>query len=363
MKKYISILLLSFIGLACEDESNTPPAQAPTNLIVNIDKSKSNEGIISITATADNENYFEFDFGDNTGRVRDDDGVISYTYQSSGTYEIEVRANTTSSVYINYTEEVIIDKENTNPPDEGYTTPLAYDGYTLVWQDEFDGTALSSDWTHEIGTGSNGWGNNELQYYRSQNTSVANGYLTIEAKKETFGGQQYTSSRIVTMGKQSFRYGRVDIRATLPKGQGIWPALWMLGSNFTTVGWPSCGEIDIMEMVGGGGKENTVHGTVHWDNAGSYASYGQSYTKGSGTFSDKFHVFSIIWDDTQIRWFVDDQLYNTIDITPAGLSEFKEEFFFIFNVAVGGNWPGSPDGSTSFPQQMTVDYVRVFQAN
>ena len=255
--------------------------------------------------------------------------------------------------------------DNTDPldiPSGGYTTPESYAGKTLVWRDEFDGTSLSADWTHEIGTGSGGWGNNELQYYREQNTSVQDGYLVITAKKESFGGQEYTSSRIITSGKRNFKYGRIDIRAALPKGQGIWPALWMLGSNFNTVGWPKCGEIDIMEMVGGdaSGRNNTVHGTVHWD-ANGYATYTDSYTLNSGIFADEFHVFSIVWDDKSITWYVDDVQYNVIDITPADLDEFQKDFFFIFNVAVGGNWPGSPDATTVFPQRMIVDYVRVFQ--
>lgn len=244
-------------------------------------------------------------------------------------------------------------------PATGYTTPDNYAGMTLVWQDEFNGPTLSSDWTHETGRGSNGWGNNELQYYREQNTSIVSGHLVIEAKQETFGGANYTSSRLVTQGQQSFKYGRVDIRAALPKGQGMWPALWMLGDNFSSVGWPACGEIDIMELVGH--EPDKVHGTVHWDNNGQYANFGGSTSLSSGTFADEFHVFSITWDAQAIRWFLDDVQYHVIDISPAGLSEFQEEFFFIFNVAVGGNWPGNPDGSTVFPQHMIVDYVRVFQ--
>lgn len=249
-------------------------------------------------------------------------------------------------------------------PKTGATSPTSYTNMKLVWADEFDGTALDSDvWTFETGNGSNGWGNNELQFYRTQNTSIQDGHLVITAKKEPFGGKEYTSSRIITKGKKEFRYGRIDIRAALPKGQGIWPALWMLGSNFETVSWPACGEIDIMEMVGGGGRENTVHGTVHWQNEGKHAQFGGKTTLSSGTFSDQFAVYSIVWDATSIRWFVDNKQYHVIDTTPAELDEFRRNFFFIFNVAVGGNWPGSPDSSTAFPQHLIVDYVRVFQAN
>ena len=249
-------------------------------------------------------------------------------------------------------------------PTTGFESPESYDGMQLVWQDEFEGSALNSEnWYHETGNGINGWGNNELQYYRENNTSMVEGNLVIEAKREDFQGSLYTSSRIVTLNKQSFKYGRIDIRAVLPETQGLWPALWMLGTNFNDVGWPACGEIDIMEMIGGEGRENTVHGTVHWDANGSHAQYGGSKTLSTGTFADEYHVFSIVWDETEIRWLVDDQQYHVINIEPADLDEFQKEFFFIFNVAVGGNWPGSPNGETVFPQWMVVDYVRVFQTN
>jgi beta-glucanase (GH16 family) len=203
-----------------------------------------------------------------------------------------------------------------------------------------------------------------LEYYQKANTTVADGYLFIEARKESKGGKEYTSSRIITRDKVSIKYGRVDIRAALPKGQGIWPALWMLGSNFSTVGWAKCGEIDIMEMIGGGsGRDNRVYGTAHWydDDPGANVNYGGGTTLASGTFADEFHVFSIIWDEEKITWYLDDKQFQVIDITPDELSEFHEEFFFIMNVAVGGNWPGSPDGTTVFPQRMAVDYIRVFQ--
>lgn len=244
----------------------------------------------------------------------------------------------------------------------GYSTPESYAGYTLVWQDEFNGTAIDlNNWTYDIGRGSNGWGNNELEYYtdRPQNSFISEGKLVIEAKKEDFSGAQYTSARLKTQGLHSFKFGRIDIRAKLPYGKGIWPALWMLGDNITSAGWPKCGEIDIMEIIGS--LPATLHGTVHWDNNGSYASYGKSTTLPACTFADEYHVFSIIWNDQSIKWLLDDVQFNVVDITPAALSEFKNNFFFIFNVAVGGNWPGSPDATTIFPQQMKVDYVRVFQ--
>lgn len=249
-------------------------------------------------------------------------------------------------------------------PKVGASSPTSYPNMTLAWADEFDGKSLNTaHWSFETGNGSNGWGNNELQFYRTENTSIQNGHLVITAKKEPFGGREFTSSRIITKGKKEFRYGRIDIRAALPKGQGLWPALWMLGANFDTVSWPACGEIDIMEMIGGNGRENTVHGTVHWQNAGKHAMFGGQFSLPSGTLADQFSVYSIVWEANSIRWFIDNRQYHVIDTSPAELDEFRRSFFFIFNVAVGGNWPGSPNESTAFPQHLIVDYVRIFQAN
>lgn len=244
-------------------------------------------------------------------------------------------------------------------PSGGYDAPATYPGFTLIWEDNFDGTALGSHWTQEIGRGSSGWGNNELQYYRAQNTTVANGYCIIEAKQENFGGANYTSSRMITKGAEDFKYGRIDIRAALPEGQGIWPALWMLGANIDQVSWPNCGEIDIMEIVGH--QPNKVHGTLHWgDVNGNHAQYGGSKNS-SIDLSEEFNVYSIIWTQTQITWLLNNVQYHVININEAQFDEFRENFFFIMNVAVGGNWPGSPDATTAFPQRMIVDYIRVHQ--
>lgn len=249
-------------------------------------------------------------------------------------------------------------------PEDGYITPISYVGYTTAWSDEFDGSSLNTDdWSYEMGN--NGWGNNELQYYtdRTQNSRLENGKLVIEAKEESFDGAPYTSARLITRGKQSFTWGRVDIRAIVPEGQGIWPALWMLGENFSSVGWPHCGEIDIMEVVGH--EPNKAHGTAHWGPQGQSWSYysGESYTlSGGAKYSDEYNVFSIIWEPNEITWLINDIPYHTL--TPSDVNgnyPFNQEFFFIFNIAVGGNWPGNPDGTTVFPQKMIVDYIRVFQ--
>jgi beta-glucanase (GH16 family) len=249
-------------------------------------------------------------------------------------------------------------------PSGGYTTPTTYAGYNLVWADEFNADSLNlSYWTHETGTGGGGWGNNELQYYRADNTSIVSGNLVITAKKQNFGASDYTSSRIITKGKKQFKFGRVDIRAVLPKGQGMWPALWMLGANISSVGWPSCGEIDIMELTGN--LPNRTLSTVHYGASLSEHQYtSQSkYLTGNANFQDEFHVFSMKWVADKIEFLVDDELFQTI--TPANLNgapyPFNKNFFFVFNVAVGGTLPGNPDNSTPFPQSMIVDYVRVFQ--
>ncbi|MEM9836563.1 MAG: family 16 glycosylhydrolase [Bacteroidota bacterium] len=248
-------------------------------------------------------------------------------------------------------------------PEDGYITPESYGGYDLVWRDEFNGTSINTnDWTFEMGN--SGWGNNEWQYYtdRSENAYLSDGSLVIEAREEAFGGADYTSARMITLNKQSFTFGRIDIRAILPEGQGIWPALWMLGTNITDIGWPACGEIDIMELVGH--EPSTVHGTIHWGPQGQgYSNFtGGSYSLAGEKFSEQYHVFSILWEPGSIQWLVDDNEFFSINTnTVNGNYPFNDDFFFIFNIAVGGNWPGYPDASTVFPQRIYVDYIRVFQ--
>ncbi|HET7896311.1 MAG TPA: glycoside hydrolase family 16 protein, partial [Flavisolibacter sp.] len=257
------------------------------------------------------------------------------------------------------------DGKNFVTDNAGYTTPIVYPGYTLAWQDEFSGSALDGGvWNYETGNGSGGWGNNELEYYTNspKNVFVSNGNLIIEARKESIGGFNYSSARITTQNKKSFTYGRIDIRAKLPKGKGIWPALWMLGNNIGSVGWPACGEIDIMELLGH--EPAKMYGTLHYGaSSATHGSKGSSYTLPTGIFYDRFHVYSMEWKQDQIKLFVDDNLFLTVNKSDLGTAPypFNAPFFFIFNVAVGGNWPGNPDGTTTYPQRMIVDYVRVFQ--
>ena len=247
------------------------------------------------------------------------------------------------------------------------TTPPTY---RLVWSDEFSGADGSapeaSKWS--IQTGGNGWGNNELEYYtaRSENVQVLGGNLVITAIKENYTGpdgvsRQYTSARIETKGLFSQQYGRFEASIKIPKGQGMWPAFWMLGSDIDTNPWPACGEIDIMENIGN--APAIVNGSLHGP---GYApgNVTASYRLPSGALRDGFHLYAVEWDPQQIRFYVDSTQYATF--TPSNLPsgspwEFNKPFFILLNVAVGGGWPGPPDQTTQFPQQMLVDYVRVYQ--
>lgn len=225
---------------------------------------------------------------------------------------------------------------------------------TLVWSDEFDGSSLDlSKWTYETGAG--GWGNNESQFYTNgSNVEIDTGYLHIIAKEEEIGSTDYTSSRIITRNHFEVKYGKIEARMKLPMGQGLWPAFWMLGSNIGTVGWPMCGEIDIMEHVN---NETVINGTIHWD-AGGHQWYGDNVT----CDVEEFHDYSIVWDNANIKWYLDGVEYHNANILNNinGTSEFHAPFFILLNMAVGGNWPGYPDASTVFPATVLVDYVRVY---
>ena len=244
--------------------------------------------------------------------------------------------------------------------------------WTLVWSDDFNGPNGSSPdaskWVFDIGGG--GWGNNELETYtsRTQNAYLQDGVLVIQALKEDFTGpdgiaRQYTSARLKTQGRFAQTYGRFEARLKLPSGQGLWPAFWMLGADIGEVGWPQCGEIDIMENIGR--EPSIAHGTIHGPGYSGAEGIGSAYTlPGGARFADDFHVFAVEWETDAIRFYVDDHLYATR--TPAELPTgttwvYGHPFFLIMNVAVGGSWPGNPDGTTVFPQTMLVDYVRVYK--
>ena len=233
----------------------------------------------------------------------------------------------------------------------------------VVWSQEFNGAAGSAPdprvWNLE--TGGDGWGNGELQNYTASRANSAldgAGNLVVTAKREADGS--YTSARLTTQGKYMPRFGRVEARIQIPRGQGIWPAFWMLGSDLPSVGWPASGEIDIMENIGR--EPHLVHGTVHGpgysgvEGIGASAMHPQAWS-----WADTFHTFAVDWKPGEITWSVDGRVYHRV--TPASTGGdpwvFDKPFFLILNVAVGGQWPGYPDGSTQLPQQMKVDWIRV----
>jgi beta-glucanase (GH16 family) len=242
--------------------------------------------------------------------------------------------------------------------------------WVLTWSDEFDGpdgsTPDPKKWTVETGGG--GWGNNELEYYtaRRTNSRVEKGNLVIDALQEKFTGpdgvtRDYTSGRLKTEKLFTQKYGKFEARIRIPKGPGLWPAFWMLGDDIPTVGWPACGEIDIMENIGV--EPGTVHGTIHGPGYSGEHPLGAPYALPSGNVADDFHAFAVEWEPKEIRFYVDGHLYETRTTAdlPAGTRwVFDHPFFLILNVAVGGGWPGNPDASTKFPQEMLVDYVRVY---
>ncbi|BBB58415.1 glycosyl hydrolase family 16 [Undibacterium sp. KW1] len=239
--------------------------------------------------------------------------------------------------------------------------PSLQHGWELVWADEFAADKLDlQSW--QIETGGHGWGNHELENYtaRKENLRLENGMLVIEARQEKFAGSDYTSARIKTSGLHEFTYGRFEARIKIPAGQGVWPAFWLLGAEASAAGWPERGEIDIMENIG---KEPaTSYATLHGPGYYGATGFGGSKKLAQGKLADDFHIYSVEWDAMQIRWYLDGQLYH--QASPAnvpGKWVFDHGFFIILNLAIGGDWPGAPDANTRFPQQMLVDYVRVYK--
>ncbi len=241
--------------------------------------------------------------------------------------------------------------------------------WQLVWSDEFDGDSLDAAlWSYQTGTGSeyglDGWGNNELQYYREENVSVADGVLTITAKRENIETSQFTSGRIRTIDKGDWTYGRFEFRAKMPEGQGLWAAIWMLPTDQTYGGWAASGEIDIMEYLGS--DTTKVYGTIHyggqWPDNKSMGTY---YVTSDTAFHRDFHTFALEWQEGKLRWYVDGERFQNLisgwySSAAPFPAPFDERFHLLINLAVGGNWPGNPDLSTQFPQELVIDYVRVY---
>jgi len=389
------MVVFSFTTLSCNKKNNsTPAAIVPTVKIENTSLRRTiTAGTMHFNVTLDKTTTVpvsvDYTLTDGTAMASKDYTAASGTInipanQSNAEVAVQINGDPTDTrqdnlkftvqlsnpkgctLGVSSAEGTIITEDGTNftTDNTGFNTPLTYPGLTLVWNNEFTGTTLDANaWNYEIGN-ANGWGNNELEYYTNstKNVFVSNGNLIIEARKESISGFNYSSARLTTQNKKSFTYGRVDMRAKLPKGKGIWPALWMLGNNISSAGWPASGEIDIMELLG---QEITKsYGTLHYGASfATHGSKGNSYTLSSSSFYDQFHVFSMDWIQDQVKLYVDNNLYLTVNKTDLGSAPypFNAPFFFIFNIAVGGNWPGSPDATTTFPQRMIVDYIRVFQ--
>jgi beta-glucanase (GH16 family) len=252
-------------------------------------------------------------------------------------------------------------------PESGPVGDGSLAGWTITWRDEFDGPAGTTfdatKWRAKVGlNGANG----ELEYYTARTQNVAldgNGNLVITALKESYMGAGYTSARLETGGKFEQAYGRFETRIKVPVGQGMWPAFWILGANIGQVGWPSCGEVDIMEQAGAK-SPSTNNGSMHGPGYSGNMPIHSSYKLPTGTFGTDFHVFALEWETNVLRFYVDDNLYATH--TPADLPAgtrwvYDHPFNIILNLAIGGGYPGNPDATTVFPQPMLVDYVRVYK--
>ncbi|MET2986497.1 glycoside hydrolase family 16 protein [Aureibaculum conchae] len=349
----IAIILLLGVLYSCGGDSKDMPNQEviPSNLTLNIEIVGANQNIpygdglgqIKCTATATNAVKYGFKFN-NGVEQKSTDGKIDFTFDEGGINEHSITA--------------IAYSETNNSINILKSAKVFFSGKSLklVWSDEFDtdGAPDSAKWTYDLGTGNNGWGNNEDQTYthNSENVIVEGGSLKITAKSDGNGG--YTSSRLKTENLQEFTFGRVEVRAKLPSTQGTWPAIWMLGANFDTVGWPTCGEIDIMEQTGN--AKNEVLGTLHWNHNGSNASAGSKTSIANA--DSEFHDYALEWRENKVFIMLDDVVFYEFD--NLGSLPFNKDFFIILNVAMGGTLGGDIDpGFTE--DTLEIEYVRIYQ--
>jgi len=391
MKKILCLIVLTGLVCSCSGSNNSPDDMTSKLSVIDVTHERSSiqsttyTFTINVTPASSKTITVDYKTVDATALAGKDYTALTGTLtiqpnQSSANVEVTVlkdslrqpdqtfnfEINSPANAAIQGTGKAVgtIQNYGTYLPIDGtgYAGATSYPGMSLVWSDEFiSNTINSSNWSYDIG--GSGWGNNELEYYTnsSKNSYVTGGYLVIEARKEVKEANNYTSARMISKDKKTFTYGRIDFRAKLPKGQGIWPALWMLGNNIGTTAWPACGEIDMMELLGH--EPQKIYSTIHWGAAPPPRTHiGDSYSLSSQTFNDNFHVFSMQWDADKMSFLIDDILFFTANKSQVnGDYPFDKPFFFIMNVAVGGNWPGNPDATTVFPQRMIVDYVRVYQ--
>ncbi len=345
-KHSIFLVGLFLLASCSKGDSNTGnPQTAPSNLVINAVVSTDGSGNVTFSSTATNAITYAYEFGDgNIQTVPSGNILHRYIVPGTNTFTVKVTATSSSNLSINASKSVTVSVVPALP--------------TLVWSDEFnvDGLPDPNKWGYDIGTGSGGWGNNELQYYtsRADNAVVLNGVLRIIAKKENYMGSAYTSARLLTQGKYSFKYGRIEVRAKFPTAVGTWPALWMLGNNISTVGWPACGEIDIAEHLGR--DLNKIYGTLHYPGRSGGNANGNTLIIPDATTT--FHNYIVDWSPTEIKIYVDAQLYHTVTNTSS--IPFNHNFFILLNMAIGGNFGGSVDPAFN-SATLEIDYVRVYQ--
>ncbi len=339
MKQLTTIVCLAaFFLFACGKKDGGSASIIPTNLVFSAVVSTDNSGNVTFTASATNAVSYEFDFGNGLFQTSTT-GSYTYKYPTGGTYLVNVIA-----------------KSSTGETASKSTTITVTKALALVFSDEFDvdGAPNSAKWGYDLGAG--GWGNNELQNYtnRIDNSFVSGGTLKIKAIKESFSGSAYTSARLLTQNKFSFKYGKVEIKAKLPAGVGTWPAIWMLGANITTVNWPACGEIDIMEHKGS--TLNKIYGTVH--HPARFGGNADGATKDITNATTEFHIYTMEWDTSTIKFLVDGTVFHTVGNSSS--LPFNQNFFIIMNLAMGGTFAG-PVESGFTNASMEVDYIRVYQ--
>jgi len=341
MYKFIALVSFLVIFLvSCGGASKDLPNNntTPTNLNVQVQVATDSSGNVSFVATATNAVNFEYDFGNGTYQTVPSGSVV-YKYPSSGNYTVNITAKSSGGQTIAKTIQVAVGVK-----------------LSLIWSEEFDtpGVPNSAKWGYDIGEG--GWGNSELQNYtnRSNNSVVSNGTLKIIAFREPYGTSAFTSARLLSKDKLSFKYGKIEVRAKLPANAGTWPAIWMLGSNISTISWPACGEIDIMEHKGN--DLNKIYGTIHYPNhSGGSAIGGKTLVS---TATSDFHRYATIWSDASIQFLVDDLPF--FSVANNNTMPFNQNFFVILNLAMGGTFGGAVDPAFT-TAQMEVDYVRVYQ--
>jgi len=348
MMKYLLVNFAAIISLnvfaSCK-KAETPKNPAPSNIVINAAVSSDGSGNVDFTATATNAVTYSFEFGN--GEVQDvPTGAVTYKYATVGTIDYTVTVTAKNSAGISASAKKTI------------SVTVLPTKQTLVWSDEFDknGAPDPTKWGYDIGTGASGWGNNELQYYtnRVENAVVENGFLKIKAIKENYSGSAYTSARLLSKGKYEFKYGTVEVRAKVPAAVGTWPAVWMLGADFATVGWPTCGETDILEHRGS--ELNTIVAALHYPGrSGGNPVKGQTVIQNAST---EFHVYKFDWTSTSMQFFVDGNLFHTVANNAS--IPYNKNFFFLVNLAMGGGFGGPVDPAFT-NASFEVDYIRVYK--